>query len=321
MQFDTKSIVLQAAGGNVDAFSQLINMYSNVVYAVLLSKINDFHSAEDLAQEVFIKIWNNLSQLKEPEKFGSWIVTMTRNQAIDWLRKSKPEQELLEDSLDLSESLEGEILRRESSRTVRIALNQLDEKYRVVAVMYFISGFNTKEISEFLGISLSAVESRLKRSKKKLKKELFELAEQTFETLKLGSEFTRKVVKRIVGLACIKMPVRNLERSVDWYVNRLGCILLRAPIKHKSAVIQLGNEGPEVLLFEQPEIIPLHFTRNGEQVPMFELRTEDIDGFYAQLKKENVRVTERYDNSCGKYFQVFDPDGIMITILEWYDPS
>lgn len=166
MQFDTKSIVLQAAGGNVDAFSQLINMYSNVVYAVLLSKINDFHSAEDLAQEVFIKVWNNLSQIKEPEKFGSWIVTMTRNQAIDWLRKSKPEQELLEDSLDLSESLEGEILRRESSRTVRIALNQLDEKYRVVAVMYFISGFNTKEISEFLGISLSAVESRLKRSKK-----------------------------------------------------------------------------------------------------------------------------------------------------------
>jgi catechol 2,3-dioxygenase-like lactoylglutathione lyase family enzyme len=150
---------------------------------------------------------------------------------------------------------------------------------------------------------------------------LFELAEQTFETKKLGKEFTQKVVKRIIGVACIKLPVSNLERSVDWYVNHLGCILIREPIKHKSAVIQLGNEGPEVLFFEQPEIIPLHFTRKGEPVPMFELRTEDIDGFYAQLKEEGVRVTERYDNSCAKYFQVFDPDGIMITILEWYDPA
>lgn len=321
MQIDKSALVLQAVSGNIDAFSQLINMYSNAVYSVVLSKINDFHSAEDVAQEVFIKAWYNLSQLKDPEKFGSWILNISRNQAIDWLRKSKPEQALMEDYSDLTVSIEEEIMNKETCRTVRTALYQLEEKYRLVAVMYFLSGFNTREISKILGISLSAVESRLKRLKLKLKKELFELAKQTLESKKLGKEFTQKVVKRIIGMACIKLPVSNLERSVDFYVNNLGCILIREPIKHKSAVIQLGKEGPEVLFFEQPEIIPLHFTRHGKSVPMFELRTEEIDGFYAQLKEEGVRVTERYDNSCAKYFQVFDPDGIMITIVEWHDPD
>jgi RNA polymerase sigma-70 factor (ECF subfamily) len=321
MSTEEKELVLQAATGNVDAFSHLIDIYSNAVYAVTFSKINDFHSAEDVAQEVFIKAWYNLSQLKDPEKFGSWILSISRNQANDWLRQSKLEQELFEDYPDLSKSTEDEFMQRETVQTVRTALNRLEEKYRLVAVMYFISGFNTREISKFLGISLSAVESRLKRSKNKLQKELFKLAEQTLESKKLGKAFTQKVVKRIVGMACIKMPVSNLERSVDWYVNHLGCILLIEPTKHKSAVIQFGKEGPEVLFFEQPDIMQLHFTRNGEAVPMFELRTEDINGFYAQLKAEGVRVAERYDNSCGKYFQVFDPDGMMITIIEWHAPA
>jgi RNA polymerase sigma factor (sigma-70 family) len=75
----------------------------------------------------------------------------------------------LEDYSDKSAPTEDEIMKRETSRTVRLALNQLEEKYRLVAVMYFISGFNTREISKFLSISLSAVESRLQKIEIKTK--------------------------------------------------------------------------------------------------------------------------------------------------------
>jgi RNA polymerase sigma factor (sigma-70 family) len=325
MQVEERTLVLQAASGNVDAFSQLISIYSNAVYAVVFSRISDFHSAEDVAQDVFVKAWYNLNQLNDPEKFGGWILTISRNQALDWLRKSKPEQEYTEAHSDMaiSGSTEDEIINKENNQIVRAALNHLEEKYKLVAVMYFLSGFNTREISKFLGIGLSAVESRLRRSKEKLKKELFELAEQSIVTQKLGKEFTQKVVQRIVGVSCLIFPVSNVEVSAHWYVKHLGCILVREPIRGSdggiNAIIKIGVDGPSVFLIEELERTPLHFTRNGKPASMFELRTMDIEAFYLQLKEEGVQVGERYNNDpCSKFFDVCDPDGNTISIAEWY---
>lgn len=77
---------------------------------------------------------------------------------------------------------------------------------------YYLGGTAT-EISKLYGISLSLVESCLRRAKTMLKKELFELVEQTMTEQKLGSVFVTKVMKRITGLACINIPVRNVEVS------------------------------------------------------------------------------------------------------------
>lgn len=318
MQTVDRDLVLQAAGGDVEAFGQLVNRYANTIYSAVLSKIHDFHTAEDVAQEVFVKAWHRMRHLQDPDKFGGWLVTIARNQAVDWLRKYRLEQPLatLETVNGMTESAEEATLEREYSRSVHSALNRLSEKLRAVAVMYFISGYNTREISSLLGIRLSAVESRLRRSKEKLKEELLEMADQMLATHKLDENFTEKVVRRIRGLACIKLPVGNLERSVDFYVRHIGSILVREPDKWREAVIKLGVEGPDVLLFEQSELMTLHFSHHGKETPIFELRTDNIDEFHALLTKEGMRVAERYDNECGKYFQVYDPDGNRITIVE-----
>lgn len=156
-----------------------------------------------------------------------------------------------------------------------------------------------------------------------LKKELFELAEQTMVTQKLGKEFEQKVVKRIVGISCINLPVSNVEVSAQWYVQHLGCILVREPVRFSNgemnAIVKMGEEGITVMLHEELERTPLHFMRNGKPASLFELRTMDIDGFYHQLQEEGVVVGERYDNEpCAKYFNVCDPDGNTISIAEWY---
>lgn len=148
------------------------------------------------------------------------------------------------------------------------------------------------------------------------------MADQTLSKQKLGEAFEQKAVKRIVGISCINFPVKNVDISAHWYVKHLGCKLVREPIRSiegANAIIQLGEEGPNVFLHEETERTPLHFTRNGIPASLFELKTDDIESFYAQLKEEGVQVGERYDNfPCSKYVDVVDPDGNTITIAEWY---
>jgi RNA polymerase sigma factor (sigma-70 family) len=314
-------LVIQSKQGNADAYSQLVKRYKNAVYAVAIARLGDTHVAEDVAQETFVKAWYNLNRLTDVEKFCGWLTTIARNSAEDWARKNKPvtmlnENHFMDKAINFTEE---EVLRHERKETVWHALSRLDEKYRIVSILYFISELNSREIGAFLGISLSAVESRLRRSKDKLKKELFELAEEMLVTKKLGKEFENKVMKRIIGVSCINFPVRDVVQSAEWYVTHLGCILVRKPTPGGNAIIKLGEEGPTVFLHEESERTPLHFTRNGRPASLFELRTEDIDSFYQQLKEEGVQVSERYDNyPCSKYFDAVDPDGNTITIAEWF---
>ncbi|MDI4645815.1 hypothetical protein KB449_12615 [Cohnella sp. F6_2S_P_1] len=146
------------------------------------------------------------------------------------------------------------------------------------------------------------------------------MVDQTKTEQKLGSVLVTKGIKRITGLACINLPVRNVEVSAEWYVENLGVILLREPMRfdqNANAIIQLGENGPSVLMHEEQELIPLHFTRHGKPAPIFELRTDDAEAFYTQLLENEVTVSNRHDNlPCGKYFHVHDPDGNVITIVE-----
>lgn len=167
---------------------------------------------------------------------------------------------------------------------------------------------------------MSAVESRIRRSKELLKKELFEMVQDTLSIQRVDKNFEQKVIKRITGVACINIPVKNIEKSLDFYINHLGCTLVRKILKTDdgggNAFIQLGN-GPVLLLHQENEEYKIHFMRNGNPAPMFELLTENAKEFFAVLKEEGVPVIgDILENSCGDRFQVSDPDGNRITIMQ-----
>lgn len=126
----------QAVRGNTEAFSRLVGRYANAVYAAAYSRLGNAHDAEDAAQEVFVKAWYNLSKLQDPGKFGSWLMSIARNAAEDFARKSKPvtgleEAVLIDGNANFTEET---ILRRERQRAVWKALGELDEKYRMVMI-------------------------------------------------------------------------------------------------------------------------------------------------------------------------------------------
>jgi RNA polymerase sigma factor (sigma-70 family) len=319
---EDKEVVKSANQGDLEAYSALVSKYSNAVYATAFSVVGDFHISQDIAQEAFVRAWRSLGRLEDSDKFGSWLFTITRRLSIDWLRKWRLPLKPLSDAYNIPNivSVEEAVEIKETKENVWVALKSLDEKYRQVTVMYFISGFNSREISQFLGISLSAVESRIRRSKELLKKELFEMVQETLVTQKVDKDFEQKVIKRITGVACINIPVKNIEKSVDFYINHLGCTLVRGILKtddgEGNAFIKLGN-GPVLLLHQEKEEYNIHFMRNGNPAPMFELLTENANDFFAVLKEEGVPVIgDILENSCGDRFQVSDPDGNRITIIQ-----
>lgn len=319
---DYKEVVESACQGDLEAYSALVSMYSNAVFATAFNIVGDFHYAQDIAQEAFVKAWNNLGMLKDSEKFGSWLFTITKRLSIDWLRKGNVSLNPLTEAYNIpdSVSVEERAEIKERKVNVREALNSLDEKYRQVTIMYYISGFNSREISHFLNVSLSAVESRLRRSKEILKRELFEMVQETLSSQRVDKDFEQKVIKRITGVACINIPVSNIDASVDFYVNNLGCTLIRGILRTDeeggNAFIKLGN-GPILLLHQEKEQYNIHFMRNGSPAPMFELLTEDIKELYSVLIKEGVSVIgDINENSCGDRLQVCDPDGNRITIIQ-----
>jgi len=90
MQYVTESetvVFTKAVNGDTEAFGQLVNKYSNAVYAIAFHVVRDFHRSEDIAQETFIRAWHNLGQIREVDKFGSWLYTTAKRISIDFLRK------------------------------------------------------------------------------------------------------------------------------------------------------------------------------------------------------------------------------------------
>lgn len=131
----------------------------------------------------------------------------------------------------------------------------------------------------------------------------------------------RETSKRVTGIACLNIPVGNIDASVDFYVNRLGCELVRETLcdpagSWANAFIRFGSD-PTALLHQERDSFHMHFLRDGEPAPILELRTEDIRGFYDVLVHTGVPVLGNIsETSCGDRFQVSDPDGNRITIVQ-----
>lgn len=140
--------------------------------AVALRFVGDTMEAEDIVQEAFIRAFSKLDQYKAEVSFGAWLKRIVVNRCIDVL-KSKRQRliELEENHLNVVDSdYETEWLVEDDITidAVKIAIEQLPEKYRYVVMLYLIEGYDHQEISEILNISEVASRTQLSRGKQKL---------------------------------------------------------------------------------------------------------------------------------------------------------
>ena len=192
MDPNEERLVIRAKEGDARAFDSLVQRFQKAVFYTILKIVRDRHLADDLTQEVFIKVFKGMVKLEKPASFPSWLLRMASNRAIDSLRKQKRRRErvfLVEDlsriqdeegsRASLSHGL-GEAETRERARTLERklaqAIDELPLKQRKVLLLALDGKMKQEEIAEVLRLPKGTVKSRLHHARKFLAAKLrFEL--------------------------------------------------------------------------------------------------------------------------------------------------
>ena len=181
MKNDDVQLIQRVLEGDDTAFSTLVKKYQRSVHALAWRKIGDFHIAEDITQETFLKAYQKLPTLKEPQSFVSWLYVIAANCCKAWLRKKRLWTQPLETAsgAEIKKATYSGYVSAENARTtaeaqrevVKKLLAKLQESERTVITLYYLGGMTYEEISEFLGVSVAAIKNRLYRARNRLKEE------------------------------------------------------------------------------------------------------------------------------------------------------
>lgn len=297
-------LVQSASGGDVEAFADLVDLYTNAVCAVAYGVLRDYHLAQDIAQEAFVKAFRALPDLKQPDKFGSWLYAIATRLSIDLKRKQNRDlrlrDKLIADRSDAS--IEERVLQSELRLDVWEALAKLDDRNRTILLSYYISEMSMPEIAQELNVSVSSVESRLRRNRKLLKENYLAAWAAHFGNREAVEKLVGKVVERIIKQAGqYYIPVSDRTRATDWFVGRFGLALdhnghLLLPSGHVLFLIQVN----------QPVLASL--TSSDLRVLIFQ--AEDSAALYEALKEQGIRVEKgEQTGNAGASFCFYDLDG------------
>jgi len=152
------------------AQQELYHHYAKAMFNICLRMLNNREDAEDMLQNVFVEVFNNIYRFEFNASIGAWIKRITVNRCINFLKKKRIALVTLEDrNIQLVETpveLESNQLRVSA---IKRALKQLPDGYRVVFSLYMMEGYDHREIAEIMGINESTSKSQLNRAKKKMK--------------------------------------------------------------------------------------------------------------------------------------------------------
>lgn len=169
-------LVLAAQDGDRDAFGELAQRYERSVFATALRRLGNEAEAQELTQEVFVQALNKIDQLREPERFGGWLRSITQRMAINRAVRRAPlvvaEPGVLEGTTSSGESPLDEALRSERQSQVRDGLRRLRPLDRQTLVAFYVDGQSLIEMSDSFDSPVGTIKRRLHVARKRLAKEL-----------------------------------------------------------------------------------------------------------------------------------------------------
>lgn len=161
-----RSLVKKAQQQDAEAFIQLMEMHKESMYKIAHSYLKRDADIADAMQETILDCFEKIQTLKDPNYFKTWLIRILINNCNDIIRK--------ESKVCLLEHYEGLEIEAvaEDLTEFRELLNSIDEKYRTILILYYVEGYKIREIAGLLDMNESTVNSRLRRSRMMLKKEL-----------------------------------------------------------------------------------------------------------------------------------------------------
>jgi RNA polymerase sigma-70 factor (ECF subfamily) len=180
-------LMLRVRGGDAAAFAELVELYQHRLVAVMHHLVGNADEAEDLAQEVFLRVYRTRDRYRPKAKFSTWLFTIANNLALNALRRRKRRPAVPLDTQDSgplgarpAEQLVADrakppgqrLQQQELAEVVRAAIEGLNERQRVAVVLNKFEDMNYAEIAEVMGLTTKAVKSLLSRARCRLREAL-----------------------------------------------------------------------------------------------------------------------------------------------------
>jgi RNA polymerase sigma-70 factor, ECF subfamily len=175
---EDEALIQLVAQRQTEALGELYDRYNRLVYSMAFYLLGDEHTAEEVTQDAFTKIWQQADTYRfELAKVKTWLISIARNRAIDELRrrKARPTPIFLEELIYLGDGkLEDLMDNRFDRDRIRVAILDLPFEQRQVLIMAYFNGYSQSEISEVLTLPLGTVKTRIRLAMQKLRREFYE---------------------------------------------------------------------------------------------------------------------------------------------------
>jgi RNA polymerase sigma-70 factor (ECF subfamily) len=184
---EDRALIQAINSGQSELFSKLVHKYGKMIYNFGMKLCGDTQDAEDMVQDTFLNVFRYLKDFRFESKFRNWLYRIATSTCIKKRRKSKfaPERELSLDEFLAKEETEiprdlpqwaaqplESILNEELASTIRTAILNLPEKYRMVLILRDVEGFSTSETGQILNLTEANIKVRLHRARLFLREEL-----------------------------------------------------------------------------------------------------------------------------------------------------
>ena len=197
MALHDAELIQRTLEGDESAFGFLVDKYKGSVHTLAYRKLGDFHTAEEITQDTFLKAYQKLSTLKDPGRFPGWLYVIAARCCISWFRQNRVQTESLD---SVKEEMNTQSWTKYTDARLREevhnALESLPESERTVLTLYYMAGMTSEEIGRFIGTSCGAIRDRLYRARMHLKEELT-MIEQTLGGFQLPPTLTQEIMRRI----------------------------------------------------------------------------------------------------------------------------
>ncbi len=227
-------LIQQILDGNQEAFTTLVEKYQKGLHALIWQKIGDFHIAQEITQDAFLKAYQRLGTLKDHKMFFGWLYVIATRLCADWLRKKHLPIQSLEtvdtkevDQVSYNQYVEEQrkIDEDESRRLlVRRLLNKLPESERTVMTLYYLGEMTCESISKFLGVSQNTIKSRLNRARNRLKKDE-DLIIENLNSFKLPSHMAENIMKKVKNQIPSAPPVGS-KPLIPLVISSISVVLI-----------------------------------------------------------------------------------------------
>lgn len=191
---DDKELVARALEGDETAYAELLERFRRPIFSLIYRMIGDREQAEDLAQESFVKAFNNLDSYNPDFRFSSWLFKIANNHAIDYLRRVRLSTVSIHGAPDAAdaereqetrivleapdESPEQEMLALELGSEIERAIASLRPEYRTAIILRHVENRTYEEIAEIMEVPIGTVKTFLHRARAELRVALGHLREE-----------------------------------------------------------------------------------------------------------------------------------------------